>query len=90
MVVDRFSKIAHFIPCYKTHDVVHVADLFFRKVVRLHGLAKSIILDHDTKFVGYFGRTLWKKLKIEFKFSHAHHPQTDGKTKVVNMSLGNL
>ena len=53
VIVDRFSKMAHFIPRFKTSDVTHVANMFFKGFVRLHGFP-SIVSNRDTRFVGHF------------------------------------
>ena len=78
VVVDRFYKMTHFIPCKKTSDVEHVAKIFFKEIVRLHGLPRSIIISQkDSKVFVYFWKNLWKKMGIELKLSSTFHSQID-------------
>ncbi|GJS37661.1 putative nucleotidyltransferase, ribonuclease H [Tanacetum coccineum] len=79
VVVDRFSKMVHFIPCKKTTYAVNVAQLFFRDVYRLHGLPSSIVSDRDTRSIGNLLRCLvgdhvkaWDQKLCQAEFAHNH------------------
>jgi hypothetical protein len=82
--------MVHFIPCHKTDDASHIANLFFKDIIRLYGFPTSIVSDRDAKFMSYLWKTIMAKLVIKLLFSSSSHPQTDGQTEVVNQSLGNL
>jgi len=90
VVVDRFSKMAHFILCEKVDDASYMAYLYFKKVVKLHSIPRSIVSDQDTKFLSHFWRCLWRLLGIKLLYSTFHHPQTDGQTKVTNKTFSTL
>ena len=89
VVVDRFSKVAHFLSCNKTSGASKIAQIYFDGVVKLHGLPKTIIR-YRREIMNYFWKTLWHKMGTKLKFSTAFHPQTDGQTDVVNRRLGDL
>jgi hypothetical protein len=87
VVVDRFTKYAHFIPMKHPFSAPQVARVFIDSVVKLHGMPRSIISDRGAIFTSHFWRKLFQKLGTKLKFTTAYHPQTDGQIEGVNQSL---
>jgi transposase InsO family protein len=87
VVVDRLSKMRHFIPCHTTIDAVGLAKLFLREVVRRHGLPRTIVSDRGPQFASTFWGHICSRLGIDRRMSTAFYPQTDGQTERMNAGM---
>lgn len=84
VVVDRLSKATHFMALKHPYIVVEVAQAFMNGVFKLHGMSKIIVSNKDLVFTSKFGKELFKLQKVTLITSSTYHPQTDGRTQVVN------
>jgi len=58
LVVDKFTKMAHFGACHKTDDASHAVDLYFEVNIRLHGVLKIIMSDRDQVSISFLEKSL--------------------------------
>lgn len=87
VIIDKFTKYAHFIALSHLVRAVEVAQLFLERVYRLHGLPTKVITNRDPIFTSVFCRELMKKLEIKINLSTVYHPQTDGQNERLNQCL---
>jgi len=87
VVIDRLTKMSHFIPCSKSLDARQFANPFMKEIVKLHGLPHDVITDRGTIFTSDLWKKTRGKLGIERRLSTACHPQTDGQTERTNAIL---
>ena len=84
VVVDRFTKMAHLIPCTEKKGEEDITELHLKHVWKLHGLPLIHSSDRHGNFTSEFTRKLFKGLGIEQRFSTAYHPQTQGQVENLN------
>jgi transposase InsO family protein len=84
VVVDRLSKMAHFIPTNETITAKDLAKIYFDNIFKIHGLPADITSDRGSLFTSHFWEGLCACLNTKQNLSTAFHPQTDGQTERVN------
>jgi hypothetical protein len=62
VIVDRLTKVAHFIPIKTTYSGPQLAGLYMSKIVCLHGVPKKIVSDRGTQFTSKFLERLHETL----------------------------
>ena len=87
VVVDRFSKRAHFIATRKKSLSIHAIEMLYRYIFAYHGFPRTIVSDRDVRFTSKAYKELTQRLGIKLLMSSANHPQTDGQTESVNKVL---
>ena len=94
VVVDRLTKMRHYIPCTAKEadsgtSALAMARLLLDHVFRLHGLPDTIVSDHGSQFISAFWEHLMSWLGIKRKLSTTYQPQTDGQTEREKQDLEN-
>ncbi|GAA5891825.1 hypothetical protein JCM5296_003241 [Sporobolomyces johnsonii] len=88
VVIDRFTRYAHFIPCREAGtDSARFAQLFYHYIFGNHGLPDDVISDRGAVFDSNFWRTLSHLTRTKLSMSTAYHPQSDGITERLNQTL---
>jgi IS30 family transposase len=90
VIVDRLTKIAHFLPVRAKYTVATYAALYIVRIHSLHGVPKTIVPDRGSQFVSKFWEELHKSLGTKLLHSSAYHPQTSGQTGRVKQILEDM
>jgi hypothetical protein len=90
VIVDRLTKVAHFLPVKTRDPVIAYAKLYIDRILSLHGVPKTIVSDRGTQFVSKFWKCLHESLGTKLLHSTAYHPQTGGQMERVNQILEDI
>ena len=81
VIVDRFTKSAHFLAQRMTFTLERFYPLYIREIVRIQGVIVSIVSDRDLRFTAHFWKSFQKAMGTRLTMSTAFHPQTYGQSE---------
>jgi hypothetical protein len=90
VIMDRLTKVAHFIPVKTTYKGFQLVELYMARIVSRHGVPKKITSDRGSQFTSRFWKSLHENMDTKLNFSLAYHPQTDGHTERTNQVLEDM
>ena len=81
VIVDKLTKLAHFLPVKSTYSATQYAKIFLYNIVSLNGIPVSIVSDRGLQFTSKFWHSFQDALRTQLNFSTAFHPQTDSQSE---------
>jgi hypothetical protein len=90
VIVDRLTKVVHFIPVKTTYSSAKLAGLYMSRIMCLHSVPKKIVSDRGSQFTSKFWEKLYESMDTKLNFGSAYHLQTDGQTKRTNQILEDM
>jgi hypothetical protein len=90
VIVDRLTKVAHFISIKTTYSGAKIAELYMSRIMCLLGVPKKIVSDRGSQFTSKFWEKLHESMDTKRNFSSAYHRQTDGQTERTNQILEDI
>jgi transposase InsO family protein len=90
VIVDRLTKVAHFIPVKMTYSGAKLVELYMSRIVCLHGVPKKIVSNRGSQFTSKFWKKLHESMDTKINLSPAYHPQMDGQTERINQILEDM
>lgn len=86
-VIDRFSKMAHYIPLPKLPSARETAEVVLSNVFRLHGLPQDVVSDRGPQFTSRFWKEFCSLIGATVSLSSGYHPQSNGQTERYNQEM---
>jgi hypothetical protein len=90
VIMDRSTKVAHFIPVKTTYSRATLTELYMSQIVCPHGVPKKIVSNRGLQFTSKFSEKLHESMDTKLNFSSAYHLHADGQIERTNQILDDM